>query len=207
MRCVSKGSASPKLLHTLPGCHAFDHVAQSEAQHTVKKAKQASLPHLLRGKPWPVWLRTWLRKMTEVLVWTANLEALVQIQLWLTMSLTPLTQCLSYSIAVIKTRTKSNLGMKGLFHLTILYYSPSLREVWSGASRAGTVRWELVQRLWQSAAYWFAPCGLLCLLSYVTQDHPPRGGTRGRCIHINHQSRKCHKGLITGKSAGSILLN
>lgn len=133
MRCVSKGSASPKLLHTLPGCHAFDHVAQSEAQHTVKKAKQASLPHLLRGKPWPVWLRTWLRKMTEVLVWTANLEALVQIQLWLTMSLTPLTQCLSYSIAVIKTRTKSKEESKGLIWLTHPDHSESLRK-----ARVGT---------------------------------------------------------------------
>ena len=38
---------------------------------------------------------------------------------------------------------------------------------------AGTWRWELIQRLWRSAACWIASPGLLSLLSYRTQDYCP----------------------------------
>ena len=34
-----------------------------------------------------------------------------------------------------------------------------------------------MQKPWRDAAYWFAPHGLLSLLSYRTQDHQPRDGT------------------------------
>ena len=45
--------------------------------------------------------------------------------------------------------------------------------------RAGTSRQELMQRPWNGAGFlfvclfvfWLAPCGLLSLLSYRTQDH------------------------------------
>jgi hypothetical protein len=43
--------------------------------------------------------------------------------------------------------------------------------------RTGTWRWELMQRPWRGAAYWFAPHGLLSLLSYTAQDDQPRDDT------------------------------
>jgi hypothetical protein len=40
-------------------------------------------------------------------------------------------------------------------------------------NRRGTVRQELIQRLWRGAAYWFAFHSFLSLLSYRTKDHQP----------------------------------
>ena len=37
-------------------------------------------------------------------------------------------------------------------------------------------RQELKPRLQKKARYWLLPCGLLCLLSYTTQDHSPLRG-------------------------------
>lgn len=60
--------------------------------------------------------------------------------------------------------------------------SPSFRELGVGC-QGGNLE-ELVQRLWRSTALYN---GLLCLLSYSTQDHHARAATthRGRPHHIN----------------------
>jgi hypothetical protein len=57
-----------------------------------------------------------------------------------------------------------------LFHMTV---SLSRRN----SSREGTWRQELKQKPWQNTVYWLVPYGLLNLLSYIPQDHLPRGGT------------------------------
>jgi hypothetical protein len=54
-------------------------------------------------------------------------------------------------------------------------------------NKAGTWKQELMQRPWMGADFWLAPCGLLNLLSYKTEDHHPRDGTT-------------HKGLIPSSS-------
>jgi hypothetical protein len=62
----------------------------------------------------------------------------------------------------------SKLRRKGL---TLPHHNPLLKEV-----RTGTCRQEPKQRPRKGAAAWIVPRGLLSLLSYRTQDHPPRGG-------------------------------
>lgn len=42
---------------------------------------------------------------------------------------------------------------------------------------ARTWRQEMMQKPWRDAAYWLAPCALLSLLSYTTQNQQPRDGT------------------------------
>lgn len=43
-------------------------------------------------------------------------------------------------------------------------------------AKAGTCRQELKQRPQRNVAYWFSLCSLFNLLSYMTEDHLPRGG-------------------------------
>ena len=99
------------------------------------------------------------------------------------------------------------LGKKGFIQFTILYYSPSLREVRTNRNRAGTWRQELMQWPWRSAAYWLAPHGLLSLLSDRTQDHLPRvcptHNGRGP-PPISHDYKSCPTGLFTAWSYGGV---
>jgi hypothetical protein len=46
----------------------------------------------------------------------------------------------------------------------------------------------------EGAAYWLAPPGLLCLLSYRIQDHQPRDGPTHNGLDSPHQSliKKIH---------------
>lgn len=59
--------------------------------------------------------------------------------------------------------------IKGLFELSVLYHSLTLKEV-----RAVTWRQELMLRPWKSTAYWLTPAGFLSLLSLNTYDHDSR---------------------------------
>ena len=56
------------------------------------------------------------------------------------------------------------------------------------SNRAGTWRQEETWKPWRGAAYWLAPCGLLSLLSYRTQDHKPRDGTTHNELGPPYQS-------------------
>jgi hypothetical protein len=68
------------------------------------------------------------------------------------------TVCLTDSVAVINTTTKTNFGRKWL--ISFLYFQATAlpqRAVRTGTqSKAGTWRQELMQRPWRGAAYWLA---------------------------------------------------
>ena len=69
-------------------------------------------------------------------------------------------------------------GVERAVWLVFPNHCSSLKEVRAETKdRARAWRQKLMQRPWRGAAYWFAPHGLLSLLSYRTQDHQPRDGT------------------------------
>lgn len=78
---------------------------------------------------------------------------------------------------MVRHHDQEQLGEERVdFSLQLSGHTPSLREVRSETqdrnlktgTEAGTTR---------NAAHWLAPCGLLSLLSYGTQDCLSRGGT------------------------------
>ena len=69
---------------------------------------------------------------------------------------------------------KVNWEEKGLFGLTSISLSITEGTPGRNLNRAGTWRQELIQRPVRGAAYWFAPLGLLSLLSYRTQEQQAR---------------------------------
>ena len=110
--------------------------------------------------------------------------------------------------------TKATWGRKVLIWLRLPPHSSSSKEVrtgaWAGQKPGG--------RSWcrghegVSASYWFAPPGLLSLLSYRTQDHQPRDDSTLNWlgppisnyeIALISSLRKC----LTAGSYGSIFLN
>lgn len=73
------------------------------------------------------------------------------------------------------------------------------------SSKDSRQRQELKQKLWRSVAYWLAHPDLLVLLSYVSQDHLPKGDTAhsglGPFTSITNQV-KSTTGLPAGQSNG-----
>jgi hypothetical protein len=61
---------------------------------------------------------------------------------------------------------KASWGGKGFIWLTLSHHCSSLKD--KNSNTAGT---------WMGTAYWLAPCGMLNLLCYSTQDHQPRDNT------------------------------
>ena len=70
------------------------------------------------------------------------------------------------------TMTEPTLGAKGLFSLA--YCSPS-KEVRTELTQGRNLEAGAGAEALEGAADWHALFGLLCLLSYRTQDHLPRG--------------------------------
>jgi hypothetical protein len=70
-----------------------------------------------------------------------------------------------------------------------------------------------MERQWRSAAYWFAPPGLLSLLSYRTQDYQPRDGTTHNGLGpptLSHSLSKCltvgsHGGISSREASFSVI--
>jgi hypothetical protein len=74
--------------------------------------------------------------------------------------------------------TKKQVGEERVYSAytsTLLFITKESQD--RNSHRAGAWRQKLMQRPWRDAAYWLAPCGLLSLLSYRTQDYQPRDGT------------------------------
>jgi hypothetical protein len=67
--------------------------------------------------------------------------------------------------------SESNLERRGFIWLHTPSFMKTQQEL-----KAGTWRQEPKQRPWENTAFWVPPKGLLCFLSYTTQDHLPRIG-------------------------------
>jgi hypothetical protein len=68
--------------------------------------------------------------------------------------------------------TKKQVERKGFIQLIIPYCCSSPRK--SGLELKQVRKQELMQRPWRDVLYWLVPPGLLCLLSYKTQDYQSR---------------------------------
>jgi hypothetical protein len=93
------------------------------------------------------------------------------------------------TIAVIQHHNQKQAGEERVclaFASTSLFITEGSQDRNSG--RVGTWRQELMQRTWWGVVYWFAPRGLLSLLSYKTQDYLPRDGTAHNGLGPPHQS-------------------
>jgi hypothetical protein len=87
-------------------------------------------------------------------------------------------RCLRITIAVMNTRTKSKLGRKEFFWLTLLYHSVH-QQSQSGQELKHKRNLEAGAdaEAMEGAAYWLVPHDLLSLLSYRLQDHKTNDGT------------------------------
>lgn len=92
------------------------------------------------------------------------------------------------TVAGVKRHDESELWRKGFIWLTLLDHCSSLKKVSTGTNRAVTWRQKLMQRPWRGDAYWVAPHGLPCLLSYSTQVHQTRDGTTQNGLGLPDQS-------------------
>jgi hypothetical protein len=76
-------------------------------------------------------------------------------------------------MVVTKHHDQNKLGRKEFLWFILPHCCSSFKEVMAGTQTGQ----ELMQRPWQGAAYGLAPCGLLILFLYRTQDHKARDGT------------------------------
>jgi hypothetical protein len=86
--------------------------------------------------------------------------------------LEPISISIRFMVAVMKHHNQKHTGKEKAYlnwestSLLIIRGSPDK----NSASRGGSWRQELMQRLWRDAAYWLAPHGLLSMLPCRTQD-------------------------------------
>jgi hypothetical protein len=75
--------------------------------------------------------------------------------------------------------TKKQVGEERVYsaYTSKLLFITKENQDWNSYRAVGTWRQELIHRTWRGAIYWLASPGLLSLLFYRTQDHPPRDGT------------------------------
>jgi hypothetical protein len=88
------------------------------------------------------------------------------------------TKCFSYTcIAMVKHHgPKGNIGggKEDVFHLITLL--SELQHWWKSGQilKARSGMQGLKQKPWNDTAYWFALCGLFCLLSFTVEEHLPK---------------------------------
>ena len=81
------------------------------------------------------------------------------------------------NVAVMKHHGQQHLGEERVnlaYTFTSVFITEGSQD--RNSNKAGTWRQELMQMPWRDAAYCLAPCGLLSLLSYRTQEHQPSPG-------------------------------